>query len=503
MNIFFKFLAAATVATMTIPAIAADDSSNDYISSNPFETMIRLGRISEKSPIYQMPAGSASGGYISSATTSGDAVIYPLGYAKPNSPGSYFAIVSKETSLLIAGETFEFNATMTVDPSNYTLSTYTDWNRDGVFEKESRPAQVAASTKSFVQTIAIPENAELGKTRIRIRIESTTPSSADASISGRVYDFVVYVLEASDRTDRFISVSSNNDELGTAIIETPANDAGRYEIGTQVTVKAIINENSESAIEFKGWQEGNEIVSEESVYTFTVTKSTSLIAVFEAAVPDTNRKERYIAYDTNTGGEYSTALRVEKPANQTDKFLWRLEDAGNNRVYIVNKGTNLQISGSKVLEKEYFTASTLGSQFTIESSGHENGSYSIKYEGDNSYLLNAQDGTWGVVLYNAGIGTGSGWYFYRVPLKTPTGIENGDRSVAPKAHLYDGRLSITGLDGRNTIKAVSLSGQLLGNYFSADTVFEGELKYPERFIVLVIEPENGKTTTLKLLDSKL
>ena len=120
MNIFFKFLAAATVATMTIPAIAADDSSNDYISSNPFETMIRLGRISEKSPVYQMPAGSANGGYISSATTSGDAVIYPLGYAKPNSPGSYFAIVSKETSLLIAGETFEFNATMTVDPSNYT-----------------------------------------------------------------------------------------------------------------------------------------------------------------------------------------------------------------------------------------------------------------------------------------------------------------------------------------------------------------------------------------------
>ena len=96
-----------------------------------------------------------------------------------------------------------------------------------------------------------------------------------------------------------------------------------------------------------------------------------------------------------------------------------------------------------------------------------------------------------------------GVVFYRVPLKTPTGIENGDRSVAPKAHLYDGRLSITGLDGRNTIKAVSLSGQLLGNYFSADTVFEGELKYPERFIVLVIEPENGKTTTLKLLDSKL
>ena len=149
MNIFFKFLAAATVASMTLPALAADDSSKDYISSSPFDTLIRLGRISEKSTVYKMPAGSANGGYISSATTSGDAVIYPLGYAKPNSPGSYFAIVSKETSLLIAGETFEFNATMTVDQTTYTHSTYTERSSDGVFEKQSPAAKEAASNLIF------------------------------------------------------------------------------------------------------------------------------------------------------------------------------------------------------------------------------------------------------------------------------------------------------------------------------------------------------------------
>ena len=49
----------------------------------------------------------------------------------------------------------------------------------------------------------------------------------------------------------------------------------------------------------------------------------------------------------------------------------------------------------------------------------------------------------------------------------------------------------------------SLSGQLLGDYLATDTTFEGDLRYSERFIIVVIESETGKTTSLKLLDSKL
>ena len=526
MNKFFKSLFIIPLVASALPIAAADTTADSYITSDPFETMVRLGRISENSPIYQMPAGSANGGYITSATTSGNAIIYPLGYVKSSAPSSYFTIVSKETSLLIAGESFELNATMSVDPSSYVITAYTDWDRNGTYEKEAQTAQVNASTRSFVHPITIPETAALGKTRVRIRVESSTPSSADASISGRIYDFVVYVMEASDRTDCFISVTSNNNELGTALIETAPNEAGRYEIGSQVTVKAVINEESETVIDFKGWQEGGEIVSEEAVYTFTVSKSTSLIAVFEAAVPQLatpevstaenpiwyqimnahtseTRKERYIAYDTNIGGDYTTELRVEKPANQTDKFLWRLEDAGNNQVYIVNRGTDLRISGSKVLETVNFTASATGNRFEIAPSGNANGSYSIKYEGDNSYLLNAKDGVWSVVLYNAGIGTGSGWYFYKVSIKTPTAIDDETQSVAPRARLYDGHLTVTGLDGRNRVRVISLSGQLLGDYLATDTTFEGDLRYSERFIIVVIESETGKTTSLKLLDSKL
>ena len=247
-------------------------------------------------------------------------------------------------------------------------------------------------------------------------------------------------------------------------------------------------------------------MSKDLVYTFTVSKSTSLVAQFQAAVPELAtpqvstaeepiwyqimnahtaeaRKDRYMAYDTNTDATYTKALRVEKPADQSDKFLWRLEDAG-------------------ILEKEYFTASATGSQFVIAPSGNANGSYSIKYEGDDSYLLNAQDGTWGVVLYNAGIGTGSGWYFYKVPIKTPTAIDEAQQ-IAPKGRLYDGHLTLTGLDGRNRVRVFSLTGQLLGDFLTTDTTFEGDLRYAERFILIAIESATGNHTTLKLIDSKL
>ena len=75
MNKFFKSLFIIPLVASALPIAAADTTADSYITSDPFETMVRLGRISENSPIYQMPAGSANGGYITSATTSGNAII--------------------------------------------------------------------------------------------------------------------------------------------------------------------------------------------------------------------------------------------------------------------------------------------------------------------------------------------------------------------------------------------------------------------------------------------
>ena len=64
--------------------------AQEYITDNPFETMIRLGSMNVKNPIYQMPSGQAGSAYIVSAITSGDAVRYPLGYTVASTPDRHF-----------------------------------------------------------------------------------------------------------------------------------------------------------------------------------------------------------------------------------------------------------------------------------------------------------------------------------------------------------------------------------------------------------------------------
>lgn len=504
-----------------------DGGEDEYISSNPFETMIRLGRMNARNPLYTMPGGNAGNVYVTSAVTSGDAVVYPLGYTRSSAPDKHFVIISKESSLVMRDNVFDLTVTENTDPSSQSITVYTDWNRDGVFEDSGVKPVVNSSSKGFTATFTVPADAELGKTRIRVRMESSQPSSAEADVSGgRVYDFVVYVLDGGERNDCFISVSANDSELGTAIIKTEANASGRYDKGTQVTVLAVVNETSPYDIRFKGWQVGDDIVSENAEYTFDVESSIHLVAVFEARKPELEapqvstedapiwyqiknahtaetRSNRYIAYDENTTAEYSTALRAERPADISDKFLWRLENAGDDMVYLVNKGSGLQIYGEPVLESEALTVSENGRRFAIDESGNENGSYSIKFEGDEGLLLNAQDGTWKIVLYDAGIGTGSGWYFYHVYLKDNPGsgiAQAEDTDIS--AVLNHGNFKVSGLTGDSEIMAVSMTGQLLGRYTTGSSDFSGSLRYPERYVILVITNSLGEQTVIKLFDKQ-
>lgn len=503
-----------------------NEEVNEYIVENPFETMIRLGRMNPENPLYTMPSGSAGSTYVTSAITTGNGVMYPLGYVTSSQPSKHFIVISKATSLVARGEAFDLVLTENSVPSSQTVTIYTDWNRDGEYEEVAGDPVVDSSARSIKQTFIVPDNAELGKTRIRVRLESSQPSSASASVSGgRVYDFVIYVMEGDEnRTDAFISVASSDSSLGTALIVTGANESGRYDIGTEVTVEAVPSQDTGSAVTFEGWYLGDEKVSDELLYTFTVSESIYLIAKFSVPQPvleapqvstadspiwyqimnahtQEDRRERYIAYDENTSSTYSTALRAEKPADTTDKFLWRLEDAGNGYVYIINRGNNKRISCASTEINAQFTVSEAGNKFKIESSGNTNGSYTIIYEGMTGKYMNAQDGLWAIVIYDAGIGTGSGWYFYRVEVSEPTGIETiSTDEVAVKGTLDNGKITLFNAPEGGKITAVSLSGQMLGTYPVTSTSSEYNIKYPEKFVIVLVEGENGSKTILKLYD---
>lgn len=493
--------------------------AQQYITENPFETMIRLGAMSDKNPIYQMPAGTAGNTYITAAITSGDAVRYPLGYAANSAPDRHFVIVSKATALIEKERSFNLIVRENNIPSGQTVTVYTDWDRDGAYTSAGQ-ATVDQANKGFEYTLNVPADAELGKTRIRVRLDSSTPASPDAQVnSGRVYDFVVYVMEKSEHNDCYISVASNNDNFGVASIETVPNDNGRYDLNSQVTVRAVPN----PSVDFEGWKKGLEIVSTDLTYTFTVEESVHLVAVFSTVEPElaeprvstsenpvwfqienahtaSERANRYIAYDTNPSGDYASDLRAERPATIDDRFLWRLESTEGNKVKIINKGSLKEIYSSGVLEREELTAENIGSEFVIAPSGNANGSYSIKYQGNNSLLLNAQDGTWKIVLYNAGVGTGSGWYFYHVPITTPVGLKQYDGS-APGAVLSNGVITWSNLLEDCRMKAVSLSGQVLAEFAANVPSGEYELPYPENFILLITQMKSGETFSFKLYNN--
>lgn len=267
---------------VTISAVFLSDDIQE-ISDNPFETMVNLGKLS-KSVLYTMPSPGANTGnmYITSAITSGDAVMYPLGYVRNTAPGKHFVIVSKETSLLTAGKEFDIILKENNDPSSQTITFYTDWDCNGTFEKAEGEVKTDAASKSITKTLSIPEDAQAGKTRIRVRIETSAPSDANSTANGKVYDFVFYVKEKAVQPveDFQITVASNNEEWGTAMIQTEANASGRYDKGTEVTVKAIKNTIENMVVSFDGWFNGETRVSEDEEYTFTVTENLHLVAKF-------------------------------------------------------------------------------------------------------------------------------------------------------------------------------------------------------------------------------
>lgn len=339
--------------------------AQEYITDNPFETMIRLGSMNVKNPIYQMLSGQAGSAYIVSAITSGDAVRYPLGYTVTSAPDRHFIIVSKATTLVEKERQFDLIIEENVSISGQFVTIYTDWDRDGVFVSQDH-SSLSMRDKGFTVSFQVPADAELGKARIRVRLDSSRPSGSDVAVSGgRVYDFVVYVMDKTDREDCYISVSSSDEKLGTAVIETVANIDGRYHKGSSVTVKTG---HSSSSANFEGWKVGQDIISRDQTYTFTVNESMHIIAVFSTIEPElsatqtnteadpvwyqiknahtaTERADPYIAYDENLTSECTSNLCAERPADISNKFLWRLESVPENKVKIINKISMKQIYG--------------------------------------------------------------------------------------------------------------------------------------------------------------
>ena len=95
-------------------------------------------------------------------------------------------------------------------------------------------------------------------------------------------DYVLTIVDANGEEAQSFTLRAPAEEFDITLSVTPegsgaVSGGGRFEAGTSVSVKA----ETVPGYRFLYWEENGQSVSEDMVYTFTVTGNRELVAVFE------------------------------------------------------------------------------------------------------------------------------------------------------------------------------------------------------------------------------
>lgn len=206
--------------------------------------------------IYFRPCGMVSNTYLTAASTGG---ADPIAYTATAKPGSFYVPFSKDHGAVVRGSQFDLSITLnSADDADLKANAYFDWDADGAFETT---VPITLDGTAGTATVAVPEDAVSGDTRMRIRLNSNGLDLADDDVEGFAYDFPLAVVDAT--TQREVTVDVNGADRGTAVLSSVA---GTYTVGTQLTATATPKGNAE----FHSWREGGVVVSREATYTFAV-----------------------------------------------------------------------------------------------------------------------------------------------------------------------------------------------------------------------------------------
>lgn len=221
--------------------------------------------------IYSLPCGSLDNGYLTQVGITGEQVLRELGYAATAAPSSYYTLYTTEKATVSAGQTFTLAATVAGMDEDVTVFVYFDWNRDGLFE-----TMYTYNEAQIAEEITVPEEAVLGKSRMRVRVTNNALTDAEDDVIGSVYDFIVNIAEP--QAQRTIAVKANDPERGMVEIlidgETCQTYTGDY--GTEITVMAT----PDNQLEFIAWKDDRTVVSTDEEYRFTITENADLTACF-------------------------------------------------------------------------------------------------------------------------------------------------------------------------------------------------------------------------------
>lgn len=294
-------VAADGSTTLTfVPYTQKDDAEPAYLTVGGVSEFVLANYRSGYSlatQIYFLPCGVLDEGYIATLDLTGEQVQKELNYqaAKPN---DYYTLYTVEKATVTRGEPFNLAAKLEGIVEGITAYVYFDWNRDGLFE-----TVYPYSTDAIADLIEVPEDAAVGKSRMRVRITNNALADAEDDAVGSIYDFIVYVAEPQAK--RLITVKPNGTDRGTAAILVGEEQLGSYEANYGETVTAMATPAND--LEFVCWKDNRTVVSADAEYSFTVTEHADLVAcftpnsTFETDVQIAESDQKNLVYDLVQG----------------------------------------------------------------------------------------------------------------------------------------------------------------------------------------------------------
>ena len=185
------------------------ESAYDYEAPAPIERSEYCKRLG----IYVLPCGDKGAAYLKSLSITGEKgnVTNALNYTASAQPGNYYNMVRTDSAEVIKGKTFNLKYEAEGMTSDYTVTAYFDWDKDGVFESKHE----FLNNKSGSAEITVPAEAAEGKSRMRIRVNDNGLDDADDDVNGATYDFQIFVTNDPTVT-KVNDIVANNGTDATA-----------------------------------------------------------------------------------------------------------------------------------------------------------------------------------------------------------------------------------------------------------------------------------------------
>lgn len=257
-----------------VPYAQKDEADAPYLSVGEASDFV-LGNYrsaySLATQIYFLPCGTLDKGYLRMLGISGENVLRELNYTATAKPGNYYTLYTQEKATVSKGVKFKLAVGVADMDETVTAYVYFDWNRDGLFE-----TMYTYNKAQIDEEISVPEDAVVGKSRMRVRITNNALTDAEDDAVGSIYDFIVNIAEP--QAQRTVTVAPNDPERGTVGILVGEESLQTYtcDYGTEISVVAKPN----GTLDFIAWKDNRTVVSTEKEYSFTVAENVDLVACF-------------------------------------------------------------------------------------------------------------------------------------------------------------------------------------------------------------------------------